>query len=492
MAADFSAADRPAREPALRMSSARLALVYTALVTLITAALLTTVYLVTRSALEREIAAVIRAEVDDLGDDLRLGGVERVAATLRLRADSWGRTGAVFLLADGEFRPVAGNLSAWPRDVEVTPSTPFNEKMVEFDIAAEERGSPVLHPVEARIERLTNGYWLLVGADISERQAVLRRFGLATLWGTGLTALCVWLLGAAYARRTARRVREYANTCQTIMHGDLTQRLRTAGARDEFDALAMAVNAMLDRIEEQNTTLRTAFDSIAHDLRTPLYRLRVRLEEAQLRASTSNETLQTEAQELIAPALDDLDRLQRTLTTLLAIARTETQGVTTHHDQVDLAELVAGLVELYAPGMRGAGLEITLEAPDHAALTGNRQLLAQLVTNLLENALKYVPTGGHVSVRVEVSVGSVALSVADDGPGIDAADREAALRPFVRVGDAAAKASGSGLGLSLAAAVARLHRAQLTLGDNAPGLIVRCVFPTAARRDAPNGVAQVN
>ena len=141
----------------------------------------------------------------------------------------------------------------------------------------------VLHPVEARIERLSNGYWLLVGADTSERQNVLRRFGLATLWGIALTALCVWLLGAAYARRTARRVREYADTCETIMHGDLTQRLRVDGSRDEFDALAVAVNAMLDRIEQQTTTLRTAFDSIAHDLRTPLYRLRVRLEEAQLR-----------------------------------------------------------------------------------------------------------------------------------------------------------------------------------------------------------------
>ena len=484
MAADLSAPERPAREAALRISSARLALVYTALVTLITAVLLATVYLVTRSALEREITAVIRAEVNDLGDDLRLGGVERLAATLRLRADSWGRTGAVFLLADEQFRPVAGNLSAWPRDIEVTPSTPSNEKMVEFEIAAQERGSPVLHPVEARIERLSNGYWLLVGADTSERLGVLRRFGLATLWGTGLTALCVWLLGAAYARRTARRVREYANTCQTIMHGDLTQRLRTDGSRDEFDALAVAVNAMLDRIEEQNTTLRAAFDSIAHDLRTPLYRLRVRLEEAQLRAGSNNEALQHETQELIAPALEDLDRLQRTLTTLLAIARAEAEGVTTHHDQLDLAELAAGLVELYAPGMRAAGLDIALLAPEPAQLTGNRQLLAQLVTNLLENTLKYVPAGGHVQVRVEKTTSSVCLSVADDGPGVAAADREAALRPFVRVGDAAAKAAGSGLGLSLAAAVARLHRAQLTLADNAPGLIVRCEFPRSPARSA--------
>jgi signal transduction histidine kinase len=349
--------------------------------------------------------------------------------------------------------------------------------VVEFDIAAQERGTPVLHPVEARIERLANGYWLLVGADTSERRDVLRKFGLATLWGTGLTALCVWLLGAAYARRTRRRVREYATTCVAIMQGDLSQRLRVDGSRDEFDALADAVNAMLGALERQTTTLRTAFDSIAHDLRTPLYRLRVRLEEALLRESTPDDQLQHATQELIGPALEDLDRVQRTLATLLAIARAEAQGVTTHGDRVDLAELTTGLVELYAPGMRAAGLDISLVAPPNAPLTGNRQMLAQLVTNLLENALKYVPAGGKVRVEVRNTAQGVALRVADNGPGIAPAERAAALQPFVRVGDAATRAAGSGLGLNLAAAVARLHGAQLTLDDNSPGLIVQCEFP---------------
>jgi signal transduction histidine kinase len=457
----------------LRMSSGRLALFYTALVTVLTGVLLISVYLLTRSALEREIRAVVRAEVEDLADDLRLGGVERVAATLRLRTDSWGRTGAVFLLVDDEFRPVAGNLSEWPHDIVARPGT-----TVRFDIIARERDVPVLHPVQARVERLENGYWLLVGADTSERQRVLRRFGLATLWGTLLTAVCVWTLGAAYARRTARRVREYATTCETIMQGDLTQRLRVDGSRDEFDALAMAVNAMLGRIEQQTTTLRTAFDSIAHDLRTPLYRLRVRLEEAQLRANSSDEASDRVTQELVGPALEELDRVQRTLATLLAIARAEAQGVTTHGDEVDLAELVGNMVELYAPGMRAAGLEVTLDAAGPAPLVGNRQLLAQLVTNLLENALKYVPCGGHVWVRVERTGGETTLTVSDNGPGIAAADRDAALRPFVRVGEAVSKAGGSGLGLSLAAAVARLHGAKLTLGDNAPGLIVQVKMGT--------------
>jgi len=459
----------------MRLSSKRLALIYIVLVTALTGTLLGSVYLLTRGALERETATVVHAEMADLADDLRLGGLQRVVATLRLRRDSWGRTGAVFLLADAHFQPVAGNLSGWPRELKRG-----NAGMLEFDLAAEERGTTVLHPVEARVERLANGYWLLVGADTSERRRVLRRFGLATLWGTGLTALCVWLLGAAYARRTAHRVRDYATTCETIMGGDLTQRLRVDAGGDEFDALATAVNAMLDRIEQQTTTLRTAFNSIAHDLRTPLYRLRVRLEEAQLRDAQSSEPMSPGTQELVGSALEDLDRVQRTLATLLAIARAEAQGLTTHGDEVDLAALATSLVELYAPGMRAQGLEVQLDAASPATMKGNRQLLAQMITNLLENVLKYVPAGGKVTVRVASTDAGISLSIVDNGPGIPAAERAAALRPFVRVGDPASQAGGSGLGLSLAAAVARLHGAQLVLDDNAPGLIVRCLFPTEA------------
>lgn len=473
-------ADVASRGSRLRLSSSRLALLYTVLITVLTSALLGTVYLLTRNALEREIAAVIRAEVEDLSDDLSLGGVDQVAATLRLRSDSWGRTGAVFLLANEKLERIAGNLTEWPADVPATP-----DDTVDFEIAAQERDSPVLHPVEARVERLDNGYWLLVGADTSERLGVLRSFGLATIWGIALTAFAVWLLGAAFARRTARRVRDYAVTCESIIQGDLTQRLRTDGSQDEFDALAGAVNTMLDRIEQQTGTLRTAFDSIAHDLRTPLYRLRVRLEEAQLRAA--EETAEHRAtQELVAPALEEIDRVQRTLGTLLAIARAEAAGLTTHADDVDLAGLATNLVELYAPGMRAAGLEVTLDAPQPAKLTGNRQLLAQLITNLLENALKYVPSGGKVRVSVRQAGDRIELRVADNGPGIAPAERAAALRPFVRVGDSAQRASGSGLGLSLAAAVARLHRAQLMLGDNAPGLIVSCDFPVAPVASGPD------
>ena len=348
-----------------------------------------------------------------------------------------------------------------------------------------ERGESVLHPVEARIEHLANGYWLLVGADTSERINVLRRFGLATAWGIALTALCVWLLGAAYARRTARRVRDYATTCETIMQGDLTQRLRVDGSRDEFDALAVAVNAMLDRIEQQTTTLRTAFDSIAHDLRTPLYRLRVRLEEAQLRAGLPTRSARAHragargARPRAAHARD-------------AAADRARRGQRRHHARRTGGSRRArgqhGGAVCAGHARRGPRGDARC-AGSRALLTGNRQLLAQLITNLLENALKYVPAGGHVQVSVRNTPDGVSLSVADDGPGIAAAERAAALRPFVRVGDAAAQASGSGLGLTWRrrsrGCIARSSRSATTR----PGSSCIASFlppPGATRQPAPH------
>jgi signal transduction histidine kinase len=456
----------PPTRRGLKLSSARLALVYVALVVVLVSALLGTIYLLTKNALERDIAAVTRAEVQDLADDLRKGGVDAVAAALRLRKDSWGRQGAVFLLADERQRPVSGNLSAWPNGAPVS-----SDGTLHFNIVAYENETAVQHPVVAQVVRLENGYWLLVGTDTSERLRVLRTFGYATLWGVALTALAVWLLGAAYARSSAHRVREFAATCQSIMSGDLTRRFQVADARDEYDALATAVNAMLDRIEQQTTTLRTAFDSIAHDLRTPLYRLRMRLEEAQLRADGAQAM-----QELIAPTLEDIERLQRTLGTLLQIAQAQSRGALAEPERIDVAALVRELAELYEPAMREAGIELAARAAEPAFIAGNKQLVAQLITNLLENGAKYVPSGGRVDIEVSASGDRVHFKLADNGPGIPAADRDAALQPFVRLANRGDK-PGTGLGLSLVAAVARLHGATLTLGDNQPGLVVNLEFP---------------
>jgi signal transduction histidine kinase len=231
---------------------------------------------------------------------------------------------------------------------------------------------------------------------------------------------------------------------------------------------------MLNRIEQQATLLRATFGSIAHDLRTPLYRLRVRLEEGMLR-----EDVPAAARELVHPALDELDRVQRTLATLLEIARAESGNPARQAERVYLVALAHEMHELYAPGMQEGGLKLAIQATGEAFIQGQRQLLAQLIANLLENALKYVPSGGHIRLEVQAQAERVQLIVADDGPGISAQDRDRAQQPFVRLDDSSA-VSGSGLGLSLVRSIARLHRGEIDLADNHPGLRVSCSFPRAA------------
>ena len=451
-------------DKAFRSSTSRLAFIYGTVVLLLVVVLQGTVFLLTRSALQREIHAIVAAELDDLEEDYREGGIISLVGVLRSHTDSWGRTGAVYLLTDDALRPLAGNLTAWPEDVR-----PVQSHEVRFRIVTGEEGATT-HPVWARVQQLPGDYWLLVGTDTSESRRALRRFGFASIWGVAMITTLIGVLGWWYSRQTARRVRDFSTACDSIVHSDLSRRLAVGSRGDEFDQLSRTVNDMLSRIEQQATMLRTTFGSIAHDLRTPLYRLRMRLEEGLLRDDTPRAT-----RELVTPALEELDRVQRTLGTLLEIARAEAGSLATRPERVDMVSLAREMGELYAPGMQEKGLKLDIEADGDAPVAGQRQLLAQLVANLLENTLKYVPPGGRVALSVRRDRDRVELSVTDDGPGIPEADRERAQQPFVRLDGA--PASGSGLGLSLVRAIARLHRGEVELRDGKPGLRVSCSFP---------------
>jgi signal transduction histidine kinase len=269
-----------------------------------------------------------------------------------------------------------------------------------------------------------------------------------------------------------------AATCETIMRGDLAQRLRIENSGDEFDALSTTVNHMLDRIHQQTEVLRTTFDSAAHDLRAPLYRARVRIEEA-----LQHEHMSPPARATMEATLAEVERVQRTLGTLLQIAQAEGHGTELAVEPVDLTALARELVDLYQPEASARGLTLSFNGADGAKLYGNQQLLAQALVNLLENALKYVPGGGRIDVAVSTLPAAVQLEVADNGPGIPEEDRQRVLQPFIRL-ERDRSQSGSGLGLSLIAAVMRLHRATIELLDNAPGLKVRCVFSQRISTDS--------
>jgi signal transduction histidine kinase len=455
-----------------RSSAFRLTLSYGAIALLLVIVLQGTVYFFTRNALRGEVGRVVLSEMDTLARDYNTGGRDALLRALRGRTESWGRTRAVYLLTDLALRPIAGNLNAWPRDIQPPRNIdPTVLTEVQFRITAS--SAEKTHPVSAYIAEVPGVGWLMVGTDISEMERSLSRFAWATVWGIVAITALIGLLGRWYSRRVARRVRAFSATCDSIVHSDLSRRLEVGPAGDEYDQLGRTVNEMLERIEQQAVLLRAAFGSIAHDLRTPLYRLRVRLEEALLHADGPS------GRELVGPALGELDRVQRTLGTLLEIARAETGGTVAGSEKVDLAQLAREMYELYQPGMQEQGLELVLETGEGATMMGKRQLLAQLIANLLENAMKYVPRGGRVTMEARLVGRRVLLAVRDNGPGIPAVDRERAQEPFVTLQSAGDKPS-SGLGLSLVKAIVRLHRGELALGDNAPGLSVECRFEPAA------------
>jgi len=453
----------------LDFAVSRLASLYLAVFAIGVGLLLSSVYLLASHELELETDRVIEAELEGLRDEYELEGLSGLMQGLSLRSDSWGRLGAVYLLTDLKHERIAGNLTDWPLAGNATA------KWVEFQILARtEDDSTIKHPVRAGIFELGSSYLLLVGTDLNQQRRFVRDFRVAILWGIGLTMLLAASIGYFYVRRIGTRVRDVAVACEKIISGDLGRRLPASDSGNEFDQLSHTVNLMLDRLEQQSHTLRATFDSTAHDLRAPLHRVRMRLEQA-----LRHEAAAEDSRAVMQSTLVDVERVQRTLATLMQIAQADAGSSPLQSEPVDLEALVRELVELYEPVGRERGLELTVPSSMIAArVQGSRQLLAQLITNLIENALKYVPSGGHVSVRVERRGDRLALVASDDGPGIPVSERERVLRPFERL-LRDAEQPGSGLGLSLAHAIVRLHRGRMLLEDNAPGLRVVCELPAA-------------
>jgi signal transduction histidine kinase len=444
----------------------RLSVGYTLLVTLAVGVTLGSAYLLTESLITDEVDLIIDTELQSLEEKFARSGLPGVTDEINLRIDSWGRIGAVYMLADANFERLAGNVTDWPFDG--MPS----ERFPEFEIGTIEPGRRAVHPVRAAVRTLPGGDLLLVGTDISQGRRFADKFRFATLWGIGLSTLAAALAGFWFSYRLARRVGQVADTCQRIMAGDAGRRLPVAGTRDEFDSLAVSVNRVLDRLEEQARTLRATFDSAAHDLRAPLHRLRTRMDALLMRTPP----LEPAVYESVDSALREVEHLQRTLATLLQIALAESGAPLAAPAVVDVAELAAELAELFEPLAAAQALELVCATEGPALVQGNRQLLAQLLTNLIENGLKYVPARGRIELSVRPVSGAVWLSVTDNGPGIAAEDRARAGQPFVRFGADPAQ-HGSGLGLSLVAAIVRLHRGRLELQENNPGLRVVIELP---------------
>jgi len=305
------------------------------------------------------------------------------------------------------------------------------------------------------------------------------------------TVVLILILGAAggalLGRNMLRRLDAINRTSGEIIAGDLSRRVPLTGSGDEFDVLSENLNRMLDRIERLMKGLREVTDSVAHDLRTPLNRLRNRLEESAARLSAQGALKNELAAGEIERAIAETDQLIGTFNALLLIAETDAGTTRAAMSALVLGEVAADVVELYEPLAEERKVGLSLMPGPPVVIEGNRSLIAQALANLVDNAIKYTPIGGSVRIRAVTTSDGVELSVADSGPGIPEADRPRVIERFVRL-EASRNSPGTGLGLSLVAAVAHFHNAELLLEDNVPaGLKAVLRFPRTALR-SPAGV----
>ena len=456
-------ADRPARSHAVAF---RGALWITLIALLTTGIALTVQYVQTTRLLEAQMRGLLDDEAASLVERYQAGGIAELAAFLRRQQELPRLNEFFYLLTGPRGTLLAGNLSGWPQEVDRTGFHRFRTMVVGA------RGEARPRWVETRALLLDGRYPLLVGQFAEERTALREQYLAALFWSLLLTGALGLLLGWWYSRRAFAFLDTVSRTGERFLSGNLSERVPVTGRGDEYDRLAATINACFREIEHVVRSLRAATDGMAHDIKTPLTRISARLELAQLRSATPEELKRA-----IEESRSDLESLLRIIEQILNLARTEAT-TTGAFEEVDLAAIAHEAVELYEPVAedRSVRLEARLEA---ATVRGAPALLSQLVVNLIDNAVKYSPSGGLVTVEVATGKRGPELIVGDNGPGIPADRREAALSRFVRLDESRAEA-GTGLGLSIAGAVARVHRADLELSDNHPGLRVAVRFPPTA------------
>jgi signal transduction histidine kinase len=416
----------------------------------------------TRRLITEQITQTVDAEIGGLSEQYNLGGIRRLVIIVDTRARRPGSS--LYLVTTNAGEGLAGNVGSLPPGLLEKPG------WTETEYRRQEESEGAAHHALVRVIQLPGGFRLLVGRDLDERERLYDVVLQAGKWSAAIVVVLGLAGGFFVARRVLRRVDAMTETTRTIMDGDLGERLAIVGSNDELDRLAVNLNAMLERIEALMRGLKEVSDNIAHDLKTPLTRLRNRSEEA-LRTAKS----EGEYRAALESTIEESEGLIQTFNALLMIARAESGQARGNMNEFDAAEIATDVGELYEPVAEEKGLNLTVEAPSSVPLYGSRELISQALANLVDNAIKYavlVEKPGNAPHVITVKAASegdrVLLSVIDQGPGIPESMRERVIERFVRL-DQSRTVPGSGLGLSLVAAVARLHGGELRFEDNAQG-----------------------
>ncbi len=461
------------RLPALvRTTTFRLALLHASIFILFSASLLAYLYYETAGQLGRQAESELNSEFQELSAAYRGGGLDRLNQAVSERSEA-AYNKFFYLLLDGSGRKMNG-------DFDVLPApAPLGQVVdVKFDYDARTTdGRPIRRSAEGRISRLSEGGVLMVAYDVGELGEMNRRIT-EVVWRSAAVGFVLSLIGGVViSRSAAQRAEQLAKTTEGVMGGDLTRRAPVFGSGDEFDRLSEQLNAMLAKLERLVISSRSAGDSIAHDLRSPLTRLRNRLE------AGLKDTNADGPRAALVKSIDDVDGVLDTFNAVLRLSRVQA-GATGSFKRTDVTDITDELAELYQPVCEEKRLAFNYSPRDDLFVLADRDLIAQAMSNLMDNAVKYTPEGGAIRLEARrASDGDVELSVTDSGPGIPPEDRERAIERFVRLEQSRSQ-PGSGLGLSLASAVAEAHSGRLVLADGGgpparPGLSVTLRLPAA-------------
>ena len=443
----------------LRTNAFRLAALYLALFATSVSALLAFIYFSTADFVEKQTEATLDAEITGLQEQYQQRGIDGLKKIIVERSVGERRSDEpLYLLADANYQPIVGNLTMWPAGQALKPG------WISFPVEVRHRnGATELHQALAEtIELPDEGDHLLVGRDVSNANLFRTRILETLAWASVLTLMLGVLGGLFMTRNMLRRVDAVNRTSERIIHGDMSQRVPLRGSGDEFDQLATNLNAMLDQIERLMAGMRQVTDNIAHDLRTPLARLRARLEVTLLEKPDAQRY-----GEALRQTITEADTLLGTFNALLSIAEAEAGSRREALAVVRLDEVARSVSELYEPVADENGLTLVALIDEGLLVRGDRHLLSQAIANLLDNALKYTPAGS-VSLTVRAEGGVARVEVADTGPGVPPGQREAVFDRFVRL-EGSRSTPGNGLGLSLVRAVARMHGGSVRMEENQPG-----------------------
>ena len=406
----------------------------------------------------QQMDSTIQAEIQGLAERYDQEGLQGLTELIAERVNRQQATGnSIYLLTTFTLQPLVGNLDRWPKNASV------NNDWIEFGLEVNAQTKEA-HRARAKIFQLPGKYGLLVGRDIHQLTEAKRRIIQALTWGLAIMVLLAFIGGLLLSRRTVRKIERINQTAKVIMSGDLSKRVPVTGRNDDFDQLADNLNQMLDRIQDLMEDIRRVSDNIAHDLRTPLARLRQHLETARLEENPVSKSAIN-----LEKSIKEADSLLTTFNALLRIARIESGQIRAGFSEVDFHMLLADIVEFYEPLSedKEQSLESTLEA--NITSQGDRDLLFQAIANVIENAIKYTPDKGNISVSLIQLSTEIVITIADNGPGIPASERENVFRRFYRL-DQSRSSSGNGLGLSMVSAVISMHNGTIKLENNTPGL----------------------